>query len=205
MERQSIFRCSDIEIVRDVPDAYDLQPERDELEAADESGYFGGNHSFANYQGWPWADARLVLEQEQEFLQRIETAQDPHGELEQIDDERCEDCEISGLDVGIAASVIALSAAGFFTFSSCSGGLLDTNHHEEHALVVLFANKDQVPLLLACAKAAGCGLEKAHDGELILYARVITDMVKFAKEVIMRQAEFDKLNLQRAPTSDRRE
>nr|WP_319514099.1 hypothetical protein [uncultured Cohaesibacter sp.] len=64
-----------------------------------------------------------------------------------------------------------------------------------HPLVVLFAKAEQGPLLLACAKAAACGLVKDADGGLLLFARVITDMAKFAEAVIMRQAEFNKLKL----------
>jgi hypothetical protein len=44
-----------------------------------------------------------------------------------------------GLDIGVASTVIALSAARCVPFSSCNGGAYGGSHHEFHLVVAFYA------------------------------------------------------------------
>jgi hypothetical protein len=107
-----------------------------------------------------------------------------------------------GLALGVASSVIALSAARCVPFSSCNAGAFGGHHHEAYPVVAFHARPAHVDLLLECAKEAGCGLEHGSNGCIVLYAREIESLRRFAAEVIQRRSAFRKLRL-RAPRANR--
>ncbi len=79
---------------------------------------------YADMRGLTWSDACETLRLEQGLL--VRAAGDPVAAEEVISDE--ERFDLDGLDLGVASSVVALSAAGCAPIASCSGGLATTNH-----------------------------------------------------------------------------
>lgn len=152
---------------------------------------YTGNREYADMRGLTWADAEETFQEEQLLITRIEAAQSAEDEYSIILDELCEDfgC-LHGLDIGVAATVVALSAAGCIPISSCNGGAFGDFHHESHPLVALYVRPESFSTLLQGALDAGAGFSNGDSGEAIIYATSIAIMMKFAKLLIDRHADF---------------
>ena len=154
----------------------------------------GCNRSYIDLRRLTWSEARHAYIAEGDFIRRIEESSDPTMEYDQIEDERLIDFdELFGLDIGIASSVVALSAARCVPFSSCNAGAYGGSHHEDHPVVAFFARSATANLLLECAQESKTGLENSHQGSLIAYANDIRRMREFADAIIARRREFRSL------------
>src|SRR4051794_4606872 len=113
MFKHQIF---DIDIQRGV-DASKLRwPTKDQT--GPDSG-LGCNRSYDDLTERSWADAQTVLDLEQDLISKIESEYESSDE-ESLETELLEaEMYLNGLDLGVAATVIALSAAGCVPFSSC--------------------------------------------------------------------------------------
>jgi hypothetical protein len=98
--------------------------------------------------------------------------------------------ELYGLDLGVASSVVALSAAHCIPFSSCNAGTFGGYHHEDYPLVAFYARPPALDLLLACAEKAGIGLVAENTGELVAYAADVLHMRAFANALIQSRNDF---------------
>ncbi|NWM10604.1 hypothetical protein, partial [Escherichia coli] len=98
-----------------------------------------------------------------------------------------------GLEIGVASTVAALSAAGCVPFASCNGGAFGGPHHESHPLVVFCARREHLPLLLAAAELTGVGMESGQMGEVMVYADDIRRMPAFAATLLENRDLFDGL------------
>lgn len=126
-----------------------------EKQARDDGG-LGGNRDYYDLRGLSWSEAYDVHVAERELIKRIEQAEDPDEEYDLIEEEFTEDpSPILGLDVGVASTVAALSAARCVPFASCNGGAFGGSHHESHPLVAFCARREHVKLLLEAAEQAG--------------------------------------------------
>lgn len=179
----------DVPIVREVNLARLRWPERGE--AADESG-LGGNRSYMDMRGISWATARTVLAYEADLISKIEAADDSDSYFEELGDEG--DAGIDGIDLGVASTVFALSAARCVPFSSCNGGAFGDGHAEAHPVVAFFARPLIVKLLLLCAEESNCGLCSRNDF-LLAYADDLRVMPRFASAIIRRSREFRAIRL----------
>lgn len=95
-----------------------------------------------------------------------------------------------GLDLGVATTVAALSAAACVPFASCNGGAYGGLNHETYPLVMFYARPQAVPHLLAAADRAGVGLESDSSGEVCVYADDIRRMRLFAVELSDEHRRF---------------
>lgn len=175
-----------------------ISPERlrwpSAAQARDGSG-FGGNRDYYDLRGQPWSDVADVLREEHELIARIEQAEDPDEESELIEEEFTEDPGgMMGLDIGVASTVAALSAAGCVPFASCNGGAFGGPHHESHPLVAFCARREHVPLLLEAAERTGVGMESDEMGEVMVYADDIRRMPVFAAALLENRDLFDGLS-----------
>jgi hypothetical protein len=154
----------------------------------------GGNRNYADLRRFPWDEALEVFKLEGELMARVEASADPEQEYELIEDELYEELSINlcGLDLGVAAAVLALSAAGCVPFSSCNAGTFGGGHPELYPLVAFYGRKEAIALLLACAEEADAGLE-SDDGAIVLYAADIPAIRRFAEAVFKNRALFDSL------------
>src|SRR4051812_49326154 len=104
----------DVDIERNVDGSRLAWPEPG---AATHDSGLGLNREYCDLRRLSWRDAKEVYEAEGALISRIEAAHDPTEEYELIEEEACEEPDgLSGLDIGVASTVIALSAARCIPF-----------------------------------------------------------------------------------------
>lgn len=177
-------RTFDVEIRRHLEaEALDLLTEAD-AEAADEEGYLAGNRYYRDLRGWSWNDVRAMLAYEADLVAKITSAPDPAAAERTFEEEREIDEDsvegLRGLDVGVAATVTALSALGATPTISCNAGSFGGPHAASYPYVGFYLSEASPNVLLDLAKRADVGLE-ARGGLGHLYARSLTDLAKFAE------------------------
>lgn len=154
------------------------------------------NRLYTDLRGRSWRQALEVLDLEDRFLSTLQSDSDFEANLERVTRELEElyddgDEAIFGLDLGVAACVIALSAARCIPFSSCNGGALGDMHQERYPLVAFFAMRAWLPALMSMAEEASVGLVNSGDG-LVVYGEIL-NMLTFARIVTRRRKEFRTL------------
>jgi hypothetical protein len=162
--------------------------------AADDSG-LGCNRLYADLRRLSWSEARRVYELETKLIARVEAAENPAEEWTFIEDELYEepDEHLYGLDLGVASSVVALSATRCVPFSSCNAGAFRGHHYEIYPLVAFFARPLMVDVLLLCAREANTGLEVGERGCVVAYADDIRAFRSFAMALTAHRAAFRAL------------
>jgi hypothetical protein len=183
----------DVEIIRKV-DASDLGwPAAGE--AGEESG-LGCNRMYTDLRRLSWAEARRVFTLERDLIARIESTADTEEESAAIEEELYESGQdLYGLDLGVASTVISLSAAKCVPFSSCNGGAFGGQHHEKYPIVAFYAPAQAVELLIASAEEADIGLES--NKYLIAYADDIRKIRSFAQSLGSRSSLFNAIRTRR--------
>lgn len=178
----------DVRIERNV-DANCLKwPDRGE--AGGDSG-LGCNRLYCDFRGFSWRTAMKTLVFENGLVARIESATDWESEAELIDEELYEDEEgLFGMDLGVASSVVALSAAGCIPFSSCNAGAFGGSHAEAYPLIAFYARRKHVNLLIDLAESAAAGLESDSHGFLVVYSNDVRVMRTFATILINARQSF---------------
>lgn len=162
-------------------------------DAADDRS-LGGNRDYLDLRRLTWSEADTAYAEEEQLIKRIEEADDPEAEYEEIEEENVEEPNgLYGLDIGVASTVFALSANGCIPVSSCNGGAFGGWHHERHSLVAFFARPWMVDVLLECAQEAGAGLENQEMGVIVAYAGDIRPMRAFARALKERRSIFRDL------------
>ncbi len=152
------------------------------------------NHQYLDLRRLSWSEAKRVWREEAEFMARIQAADDPEDEHDIIWEELYEeDIGLYGLDLGIASTVVSLSAAGCWPYASCNGGAYGRSHHEKHPLVVFYARREIVPLLMECATQAAIGLVNQDGGSLMAYSNEVLDMSKFAALILLASKDFRRV------------
>jgi hypothetical protein len=165
--------------------------------ASTDSG-LGLNRCYADLRRLPWSEAKRVYAREEELVARIAASDDPEEEYEIIEDELYEDPEgIYALDIGLASTVVALSAARCVPFSSCNAGAFGGSHHELYPVVAFYGRPEMLVLLLECAEVSGVGLCNENGGGLVVYAADIRHMRAFAHALIQRRAASRALRFSR--------
>lgn len=178
----------DVEVVRDVSSHSVSWPE---ARAAGYDSGLGGNREYMDLRRLSWSEATRVDRLEGELISRIDGAADAIDEYEKMQEEWDEDPpDLYGLDLGIAACVVALSAARCLPFSSCNAGTFGGRHQECYPLVAFFARQQMLGLLLECAVTSGIGLVVEETGELVAYATDTRQMRAYAGALISRRREF---------------
>lgn len=176
-------RIFDVEIRRAIsPDLLDVLTD-EEADAADDDGYLGGNQLYQDIRGASWDDVRAMLRLETGLIEKIAAAEDPAAAEEDFYETRDLDQDfadgIHGLDVGVAAAAMALSALGATPFISCNAGSFGGTHVARFPYVAFYLSKAPIETLLLIAERAGVGLD-AQEGAGRLYARSVLDLLKFA-------------------------
>jgi hypothetical protein len=174
------YRKFDVEVSRHLTVERLSWPGRGE--ADDESG-LGLNRSYMDLRGFTWTETKQAFAVESDLITRLETSTDPEGEYYIIEEEIYD--HFYCLDLGMASTVLALSAAKCIPFSSCNAGVFGGGHHNEHYPVVAFyACPAIAEMILTCAEEARIGLETSDQGFLIAYADDIRAMRRFASLLI---------------------
>ncbi len=150
----------------------------------DDDNHLGLNQSYIDLRGFSFSDVHDIIEIEKEFKNSLVKGGDYEDCLEvffeEVDSRVAP--ELSGLDPGIASSVVALSALGCVPFTSCNGGEFGGTHPEKMPLVGFFVPLDHVPGLIGAARASHVGLvnDVAGMGALILFSARTPDLQTFS-------------------------
>jgi hypothetical protein len=171
--------------------------------ATDDSG-LGGNRAYADLRRLSWTDAKRAFALEGELIDRIENAEDSEAECDVIDEELNEsDDHLFGLDVGVASTVVCLSAARCVPFSSCNGGAFGGRHQEAYPLVAFFAKAQMVDLLVTAATNANIGLQNHASGCAMAYSDDIRKLRKFAGCLIGQRQLFNAVRIRAVGSKQR--
>jgi hypothetical protein len=195
-----MFRKFAVEIERSVNTGSLAWPESDMCE---DDCALGENRDYRDLRGASWDDATRVFALEESLLERLASADDLAATLDIISDELYEDPEgLWGLDIGVASTVIALSAARCIPCASCNGGCFGDGHHEGHPLVLFYAMPAWMPYLLEAAEEAKVGLINEDYGSILVYADDISRMILFASALITHRQNFDELDISLSEASE---
>lgn len=146
------------------------------------------NRAYTDLRGLTWTDAKRTLKLEKETLSATDYVLDAAEEVVSGDDDLHE--QIYGLDIGVASTVVALSAARCVTITSCNGA---PGHNESYPLVAFRCRKARAPDILLAAEEAGCGLHPGLDGTLVVYAGNVSTLMRFAEALIDTRKKFGLL------------
>lgn len=175
----------------DVELRWDIQPERlswpSHQELEDPEATLGGNHHYQDLRGATWDEVSAMAKLEGRLMARIESAPCPSDESVAVLDEletatEGDEYPLLGLDLGVAAAVLAISAAGQIPVLSCNGGAFGGAHRGEHPYVAFHAQPEAIAQIMACARAVGAGLSD-RDGLAVVYGRTIGVLRTFALEM----------------------
>jgi hypothetical protein len=145
------------------------------------------NHFYQNMQGIDWKDFEFIFSTENNAIKFLDSQTKDSKEFDANVDKLEEDSEweelnaLPGVDLGVASVVAALYAFGCFPMTSCRGHPPPCG--ERHPLVIFFAKRKVVPIIVGVAAGTGVGLcDAACAGEegLMVYATNIVDMQRFA-------------------------
>ena len=179
------YRKFDVNVVRELEFSQLAWPGR--REAIHDSS-LGCNLEYADLRGLGWAEAKRVIALESELIGRIDQSTDVDAECESIEDYLYQRAEnLYGLDLGVASTVICLSAAKCIPVTSCNGGAFGGSHQEAYPLVAFFARSRTAEQILVAAKEANIGLENGAGGSLLAYAADIRDIRAFANCILKRR------------------
>lgn len=176
-------------VIRQALDPDRLERLSDEaLEAADDAGELDGNQHYQDLRLAGWDDVRFALDREAELIRELEASDDPRTAELLAEDER-EDLEereaLWGLDLGVAAAVMALNALGAQTSSSCNGGAFGGPHASPFACIRFYPGAASIEPLLQLARDSGVGLVE-QDGRAVLYGHTVPDLRRFAALALER-------------------
>lgn len=170
-------------------------------DACDDGG-LGCNRMYMDLRRFSWTEAKQALADEARLITRIVSAEDLEEELAVIEEEYDESgVELYGLDIGVASTVIALSAARCVPFSSCNGGAFGGSHNEMHPVVAFYARPATADLLLQVAHEIDIGLESCAQGWLVLFSDDVRKFPRLAEAIIRRRKEFNALRLSTPKTT----
>ncbi len=185
-------RSFPIEIRRQlkIADLSEVSPE--ELEQGEEDGALAGNRSYFDLRGCGWDLVRTALDIESKVIERLKTADDIEAEASAFEEERVtafhNEPALWGLDVGVAAATIAISAYGATPVSSCNAGAFGGQHQARYPYVAFFLPKELAPEIMLCAEAADVGLLCDENGIAQIYGQGEMDLVRFAETAWKRNS-----------------
>jgi hypothetical protein len=195
------YRKHDVEIVRHLVVESLSWPAPGE--AADESD-LGCNRAYMDLRRATWAGARLAFERENELIDRLERSDDPEQEYSKIEELTYEDDNLYSLDIGMASTVLGLSAAGCIPLSSCNAGAFGGQHAARHPVVAFYARPAIAQAILTCAEQTQVGLETDRQGFLIVYSDDIRALRRFAAALIEHKETFRGLKPTRKKSTRKR-
>lgn len=185
-------RSFPMEIRRELKIADLADASMEELEQAEEDGWLAGNRSYRDLRGFPWEEVRAALDAEIAVINRLKAAEDLEAEVSAFEDLQATSFEdepaLWGLDVGVAAATIAISAYGATPVSSCNAGAFGGQHQARYPYVAFFLSKELAPEIMLCAEASDVGLLCDENGIAQIYGQGEMDLVRFAETAWKRNS-----------------
>lgn len=178
---QPIVRQLDIERLAEITD--------EEADAGEDTG-LEGNQQYRDIRSVGWDFVAEALIREKALFQRFAVAADVDDEaeryVEEIEMAIFPEEDFWGLDIGVIGAVMALSALGAVTVSSCNAGGFGGHHVERFPLVAMFLPRAIADEVLVIAEVADVGLDMTEGGLVRLYGRTDFDLHRFGEVALAR-------------------
>jgi hypothetical protein len=190
-----------IEILRDVNFAVLRQPTLEDI-CNDEAWWLPYRGYSGDYFGSSFEDAERSLKWERAVISRLpERTEEAEDQLlSELDDDEIA-VHLDLLDLGVAAAVLALSAAGCATLVSCSGHFGE-GRWSNYPMIQFATDEPHARILLELAEAADCGMAASEQGLLEVWARGIEPILHFAELIISSSQRFAELTTPFAESED---
>jgi hypothetical protein len=180
-----ISRLFPVEIRRELNSTDLAGVSSEELEQAEDEGWFAGNRSYRDMRGFSWDEVRAAISTETDVISRVKAAQDPEAELAAFEEFQATSFEdepaLWGLDIGVASATIAVSAYGCTPVSSCNAGAFGGQHQAQYPYVAFFLPKELASEVMLCAQESDVGLLCDENGVAQIYGQGEMDLVRFAE------------------------
>jgi hypothetical protein len=180
--RPPIVRSLDVNRLAELSDEAADSGEEDGLE---------GNQQYRDIRFITWAQVADGIAREQELFARFAAAEDVEEEAkrytEEIEEALFPEEDLWGLDIGVIGAVLALSALGAVTVTSCNAGGFGGRHTEAFPLVVFYLPQAAADEVMAVAQTADVGLDMTEGGLVRLYGRTDFDLHRFAEIALARR------------------
>lgn len=184
--RQPIVREIEVDQLAEITD--------EEADAGEDNG-LEGNQQYRDIRSIDWDFVAEALEREKALFARFGAAADLDDEAdlyaEEIEEAVFPEEYLWGLDVGVIGAVMALSALGAVTVSSCNAGGFGGSHVERFPLVAFFLPRAAAAEVFAIAEAADVGLDMTDGGLVRLYGRTDFDLHRFAEKALARHHDSE--------------
>jgi hypothetical protein len=155
------------------------------------------NRDYVDLRMLSWSEARSIFELEGRLIGRFEQIRTRTDALALRSDYARVDHELFGLDLGVASTVVALSAARCIPIGSCNAGAFGGKHTHPSPAVGFWCRRTAVPLLVKAAREARVALLNHRHGEVFVNGATILRMRNFAWQILEKQPEFEALQLSR--------
>ncbi|MGR4863203.1 hypothetical protein [Caulobacter sp. LARHSG274] len=180
---EPIVRLLDIESLAEISD--------EDAEAGEEIG-LEGNQLYSDLRWVGWDLVAQAIDREEVLFARFEAAESVEDEAERYAAEIAAadspEEDFLGLDVGVISAVLALSALGALTFSSCNAGGFGGRHLRSVPVVEFYLPRALAVEVLEVAEAANVGLAQTAGGLVRLYGETDYDLHRFATLLFARHA-----------------
>ncbi|MGW0590946.1 hypothetical protein [Streptosporangium sp. NPDC002607] len=162
----------------------------------------GWNRDYAPLYDVTWDEAEGALEIERDALDRAYQAHDAEGfeeTLETVVNDAYENEDdsfawhIGGIDLGVAALVMAIVAAGGTTYTACRGRAPGSLHLQQHPHVGVILDADRAALISQFVLETGCCLYSEKEGHLAIGAPSVEHCHRLAHLIIRSRNMFDRL------------
>jgi hypothetical protein len=140
------------------------------------------NHEYELLRGITWEIFESDFDTETEAIAYVDSKTKTHQEFEDLADDLPFDDEwgpeLPPFDLGIGGTVLSLYAFKCFPVTSCRGhpGVRGARYPS----IVFFAQPESAPIVAGVAAGTGVGICNMDGGTIMVYARSILDMRKFA-------------------------
>lgn len=164
-----------------------------EADAGEDDG-LQGNQQYQDIRFISWSLVAEAIRREAELFDRFAGACDLDAEearyREELEAAILPEEDFWGLDVGVISAVLALSAMGALTVSSCNAGGFGGRHVEKFPLIAMYLPRHIAPDVLEIAEQADVGLDMLTGGLVRLYGATNYDLHRFARVALDRQARL---------------
>lgn len=178
---QPIVRQLDMDCLAEISD--------EEADAGEDIG-LEGNQQYRDIRSIGWDFVAEALSREKALFDRFAETSDVEQEAEryaeEIDTAIFPEEDLWGLDIGVIGAVMALSALGALTVSSCNAGGFGGVHVERFPVVAMFLPRAIAEEVLAIAETADVGLDMIDGGLVRLYGRTDFDLHRFGEVALAR-------------------
>ncbi|MDQ0839183.1 hypothetical protein [Sphingomonas faeni] len=155
------------------------------------------NHMYRDLRSFSWQAAGEMLAVEADAMTALSVMTDEGDRARFIGAPRLVS-SLRQLDLGVAGTVAALSAARCVPIMSCNAGAFGGRHSEVAPVIGFYARGAAAPLLVAIAAETGVLLRNHRYGDLAVEATTIDRMHAFGRSLFEHRDAFIALKLPRA-------